>query len=127
MLGICELFLELGFLGEDFHADSPLSESRGDRQDVPHLPGSHIGEQQGRGRSEPFREFSKRKEHVIYAVCSERDADSGDSWKSEYACQVIITSASTDTSDRIIKGFDLEYRPGVIIQAAGKGEVDLNL
>ena len=124
--GIVELLLELAGVGPDLDGDAAFPQRPGERKDVAEFLRAHDREEQPGAGGEVGGEFAEPFEDVVDAVGAEGNADAGQVREAEYAGEIVITTAATDTSDREIESLDLEDGTGVIVEAAGEGEVDLD-
>ena len=124
--GVVELLLELARFGVDFDGDAGFAEGLRQRQDVPELLGAHHGEQEPRRAAQIGRELVQALEDVVDAVRAEGDAHAGDVREAEDAGEVVVAAAAADAADGEVQRLDLEDRAGVVVEAAGEGEVDLH-
>ena len=125
-VGIVELLLELGCIGVDLDGDAAFAQCAGDGQDIQQFAAAHIGEEHACGGFKPCGELVQTLEHVVDAVGTEAYAHAGHVRKSEDTGEVVVAPAAADAADGEVEGLDLEDCPGVIIEAAGKREVDLD-
>ena len=66
-------------------------------------------------------------QNIVDAVCTKRDADTAQSWKTEDARQVVISTTTSDATHRCVQGFDLEDCTSVVVQTTCQRQVELDL
>jgi hypothetical protein len=78
-------------------------------------------------RTASFGYRSSAFKHVVDTVGTERNAYTGQAGHTEDAREVVVAATTGDTPHRRIQGLHLEDGAGVIVQAAGQRQVELNL
>ena len=86
--------------------------------------GAEVNEEQFDARVGVGRIELKLVEYVVDAVGTEGDAHTGKTGKTEDAGKVVVTTTAGDAADLDIEGFDFEDATGVVVEAAGEGEVE---
>ena len=63
-------------------------------------------------------------EYIVDAVGTKRDAHARKSMKTEDAREVVVATTARDRTDFYVESFYLKDATGVVVQTAGKGEVE---
>ena len=124
---IAHLLFHLRWLGIYLHAHALLAQHFRPTQRIEQFLLAEGSEEQLRRRLQVLRIEVQLGEHIVYAVCAEGDTHTRHVWHAEDTREVIVASATRNTTHLHIQGFHLEDSTCVVVQAARKAEIQLHL
>ena len=96
-----------------------------DGQAVGGLLLAEVDEEHLRGCGDSFGIEVELIQDIVDAVCAKANPHSTQAWHAEDAGQVVIAATACDAAYLDIEGLHLEDAAGIVVEAAGKGEVEL--
>ena len=123
-IGVGHLLLHLGGIGIDLGGNAGGTSGARQFKAASGFGGAEVDEEQFDARIGVGRVELELVEHVVDAVGTEGDAHTGKTGKTEDAGKVVVTTTAGDAADLDIEGFDFEDAAGVVVEAAGEGEVE---
>ena len=125
-VGVGHLLLHLGGIGIDLGGNAGGTGAARQFEAASGFGGAEVDEEQFDARISVGRVELKLVEHIVDAVSTEGDAHTGKTGKTEDAGKVVVTTTAGDAADLDIEGFDFEDAAGVVVEAAGEGEIEVD-
>ena len=123
-VGVGHLLLHFGGIGIDLGGNAGGTGGASQFKAASGFGGAEIDEEQFDARIGVGRIELELVEHVVDAVGTEGDAHTGKTGETEDAGKVVVTTTAGDAADLDIEGFDFEDAAGVVVEAAGEGEIE---